>query len=327
MTFCLRNAGATFQRCMQKCLLEQLGRNAHVYVDDIMVKTEKRGTLLEDLQETFENLRRFQIKLNPEKCVFGVPAGQLLGFLVSERGIQCNPAKIKAIERMERPTRVRDVKRFTGCLASLSRFISWLGEKALPLYQLMKKTTCFEWNDQADEAFQQLKRLLSTLPVLAAPADKEPMFLYIAATSRVVSTVIVVERPEDGRALPVQRPVYYLREVLSASKQNYPHYQKMCYGVYLTAKKLKQYFQEHSVTVVCMAPLAEIMGNKDASGRVAKWAIELAPFTIFYEPRTTIKSQALADFLVDWAETQYLPPVPDSTHWRMHFDRSKMRTG
>ena len=95
MTFDLRNAGATFQRCMQKCLLKQLGRNAHVYVDDIVVKTEKRGTLLEDLKETFDNLRRFQIKLNPEKCVFGVPAGQLLGFPVSERGIECNHVRSK----------------------------------------------------------------------------------------------------------------------------------------------------------------------------------------------------------------------------------------
>src|SRR3990170_3051786 len=109
MTFGMRNAGATFQRYMQKCLLKQLGRNAHVYVDDIVVKTEKRGTLLEDLKETFDNLRHFQIKLNPEKCAFGVPAGQLLGFLVSEHGIECNPVKIKAIERMERPTRLRDV--------------------------------------------------------------------------------------------------------------------------------------------------------------------------------------------------------------------------
>ena len=141
MTFGLRNAGTTFQRCMQKCLLKQLGRNAHVYVDDVVVKTEKRATLLEDLKETFENLRRFQIKLNPEKCIFGVPTGQLLGFLVSERDIECNHVKIKAIERMEVPNRLLDVQKFTGCLASISQFISRLGEKALPLYQLMKKTT------------------------------------------------------------------------------------------------------------------------------------------------------------------------------------------
>jgi ribonuclease HI len=169
--------------------------------------------------------------------------------------------------------------------------------------------------------------MLSIPPVLAAPAAKEPMFIYITATSQVVSTVIMVERPEEGKAQSVQRPVYYLSEVLSTSKQNYPHYQKMCYGVYFAAKKLKQYFQEHTITVVCTAPLAEIIGNRDASGRVAKWAIELAPHTILYQPRTTVKSQALADFLVDWAETQYLPPAPDSTHWRMHFDGSKMRTG
>ncbi|SPT17660.1 unnamed protein product [Triticum aestivum] len=327
MTFGLRNAGATFQRCMQKCLLKQLGINAHVYVDDIVVKTEKRGTLLEDLKETFANLRRFQIKLNPEKCVLGVPAGQLLGFLVSERGIECNPVKIKAIERMEIPTKLRDVQNFTGCLASLNRFISRLGEKALPLYRLMKKSTHFEWNDQANQAFHKLKKMLTTPPVLAAPTEKEPMLLYIVATSRVVSTVIVVQRPEEGRAQLVQRPVYYLSEVLSSSKQNYPHYQKMCYGVYFAAKKLKPYFQEHPITVVCTAPLAEIIGNRDASGRVAKWAIALAPYTIFSQPCTAIKSQALADFLVDWAETQYLPPAPDSTHWRMHFHGSKMRTG
>ena len=101
----------------------------------------------------------------------------------------------------------------------------------------------------------------------------------------------------------------------------------MCYGVYFAAKKLKQHFQEHSIMVVCTAPLADIIGNRDASGRVAKWAIELAPHTILYQQRTTIKSQALADFLINWTETQYLPPAPDSTHWRMHFDGSKMHTG
>ena len=95
-----------------------------------------------------------------------------------------------------------------------------------------------------------------------------------------------------------------MSEVLSISKQNYPHYQKMSYGVYLTAKKLKQYFQEHLVTVVSAAPIKEIIGCRDAFGRVAKWALQLAGHTILYEPRTTIKSQALAEFLVDWTETK-----------------------
>src|SRR4051812_41143745 len=95
----------------------------------------------------------------------------------------------------------------------------------------------------------------------------------------------------------------------------------------MAAKRLKPYFQAHPITVVISAPLADIMGSRDATGRVAKWAIEIASHNIQYEPRTTIKSQALADFLVDWAETQYTPPAPGSDHWRMHFDGSKMKSG
>ena len=104
---------------------------------------------------------------------------------------------------MEVPSRLLDVQKFTGCLASINQFISQLGKKVLPLYQLMKKTTFFEWNHKADKAFLQLKKMLTTPPVLAAPTPKEPMLLYITATSRVVSMVIVVERKEEGKELPV----------------------------------------------------------------------------------------------------------------------------
>src|SRR3954463_3341848 len=327
MPFGLKNGGATYQRTIQRCTHTQLVRNLHVYVDDLVVKSVKGVTLLDDLRKTFANLRTYQIKLNPEKCVFGVPDGKLLGFLVSERGIECNPEKIAAIERIEQPRNLKQVQKFTGCLASLSRFLSRLGEKEIPLYQLMKKTEKFTWTPQANEAFRELKHMLSTAPILVAPMEKEPMMLYIAATSRVISAVMVVERPEKDKAQPIQRPVYYISEVLSASKQNYPHYQKMCYGVYMVAKRLKPYFQAHLITVFSSAPLADIMGSRDATDRVAKWAIEIANYGIQYEPRTAIKSQALADFLVDWAETQYTPPVPDSDHWRMHFDGSKMKSG
>src|SRR3954464_15631803 len=153
MPFGLKNGGATYQRTMQRCVRPQLGRDIHVYVDDFMVKSVLGSTLLDDLKETFANLRAYQIKLNLEKCVFGVPAGKLLGFLVSEIGLECNPEKIAAIERMEQPKNLKQVQKFTGCLASLSRFLSRLGEKAIPLYQLMKKTEKFTWTPQASEAF------------------------------------------------------------------------------------------------------------------------------------------------------------------------------
>ncbi|KAK1646114.1 hypothetical protein QYE76_063919 [Lolium multiflorum] len=228
MPFGLKNAGATYQRCMQKCLQDQIGRNVHAYVDDVVVKTKETTTLLDDLRETFTNLRRFRMKLNPAKCTFGVPSGQLLGYLVSQRGIEANPEKISAWRR---------------------------------------------WNCRT--------------------------------TNRVVSVVLVVERkaPRDGW-FSAQSTI---SEVLSQSKQNYPHYQKVTYGVYMAAKKLKHYFQEHPIKVVATAPWRK-SSAQDANGRVAKWALDLAANTILYEARTAIKSQILADFFVDWAEMQYLPP-------------------
>ena len=176
------------------------------------------------MRETFANLKRFHIKLNPKKCTFGVPAGQLLGYLVSARGIEADPEKIQAILTMQRPSKLHDVQKLAGRVAALSRFISKLGEKALPFYRLMKKADKFEWTPEAEAAFTDLKRILTSPPILVAPKEREPLYLYVSATNRVVSTVLVVERMEEGHIQSIQRPVYYLTEVLSISKQRYPHY-------------------------------------------------------------------------------------------------------
>ena len=150
MPFGLKNAGATFQRLMRTALGAQMGRNAEAYVDDIVVKTREEHTLMEDLGETFANLRKVNIKLNPAKCVFGVPSGKLLGFLVSHRGIEANPDKIKAIEEMQPPRCLKDMQRLAGCMASLGRFISKFGESALPFFKIMKRSGTFKWTPEAD---------------------------------------------------------------------------------------------------------------------------------------------------------------------------------
>ena len=139
MPFGLKSAQATYQRCVQNCLHKQIGRNVHAYVDDIVVKSRKEETLIDDLRETFDNLRVYKMMLNPDKCVFGVPAGKLLGFLVSNRGIEANPEKIAAIISLAKPACINDVQYLAGRITALSRFISRLGEKAIPLYQMLKK--------------------------------------------------------------------------------------------------------------------------------------------------------------------------------------------
>ena len=132
--------------------------------------------------------------------------------------------------------------------------------------------------------------MLSSTPVLAALVETEPMLLYVAASNRVISIVIMVERKEEGHEYGVQRPIYYVSEVLTESKQRYPHFQKLAYGVFLGSRKLRHYFQEHPMMVVSTAPLSSIINNADATGRVAKWGIELSAFDISYKARDAIKS-------------------------------------
>jgi hypothetical protein len=130
----------------------------------------------------------------------------LLGFIVSKRGIEANPEKISAITKMGPIRDLKGVQRVTGCLAALSRFISRLGEKALPLYRLLKKSEHFSWTLEAEEALTKLKATLSNSPILVPPTPGEPLLLYVAATTQVVSAVLVVERAEEAHTLPVQRP-------------------------------------------------------------------------------------------------------------------------
>jgi hypothetical protein len=285
MPFGLRNAGATYQRCMQRVFGDHIGRTVEAYVDDIVVKTRKADDLVDDLRIAFGCLRANEVKLNPEKCVFGVPRGMLLGYIVSQRGIKANPEKVAALERMGPIRDMKGVQKVLGCLAALSCFISRLGEKALPLYRLLKKHEHFSWTVEAQEALEKLKATLAYTPILTPPRGDKPLYHYVTATTQVVSAVIVVERAEEGHALPVQRPVYYISEVLSETKARYSQIQKLLYAVVLARRKLRHYFEAHPVTVVSSFPLGEIIRNPDAACRIAKWSVELMGETLAYTPR------------------------------------------
>jgi len=287
MPFGLKNASATYQHCMQTCFSDQINPSVvpdqtepprptvAIYVDDIVMKTPCADDLVATLDATFANLRRFKIKLNLEKCTFGVPKGKLLGYFMSERGIEANRDKIAAIANMGPIRSVKGVQRLTSCLATLSIFISRLGEQGLPLYKLLKKSDTFVWTEEARQALDRLKNLLPSALVLVTPDHHEPLLLYLAATSHVVSTALMVEWEEPSHTLKVQRPVYFVSEVLIDTRSHYPQTQKLLYAVVMATKKLQHYFIEHEVSVVTSFPLGDIVRNRDAVRRISKWAVEL----------------------------------------------------
>jgi hypothetical protein len=138
----------------------------------------------------------------------------------------------------------------------------------------------------------------------------------------VVSTKLVVEQVEEGHTNPVQHPVYFISDVLGPSKIRYPHVLKLLYAVLLTAHKLRHYFDDHKVIVVTGFPIGDILHNKEAVGKIAKWAYELRAHDIEFWPRTTIKTQALVDFISEWTEHQVPESLEVTEIWRIYFDGS-----
>ena len=140
MPFELKNARATYQRLMNKMFAHQLGRNVQVYVDDMLVKSVRENDHLSDLQETFDTLWLYNMKLNPNKCMFGVTTGKFLGFMVSQRGIEVNPEKVRAIMELEPPKTVKAGQSLNGKVTALNRFVSKATDKCLPFFRVLKKS-------------------------------------------------------------------------------------------------------------------------------------------------------------------------------------------
>ena len=219
MPFGLKNAGATYQRMVNKVFQSQIGRNLEVYVDDMITKSKQASGHAADLRETFMTLRKHQMRLNPEKCVFGVTGGKCLDFLVDERGIEANPEKIRAIRDMKSPRSVKELQKLTGCLAALGRFLSKSADKCSPFFKTLKQSK-FEWTKEAEESFNQLKDHLSSLPRLVSPINGEGLILYVSVPEYSLSGVLISEREKQ------QLPVYYISHAFRCSEGNYSEVEK-----------------------------------------------------------------------------------------------------
>ncbi len=279
MPFGLKNAGATYQRLVNKIFKEQIGRNMEVYVDDMLVKSRHADQHIADLEETFATLRKFRVKLNPAKCAFGASAGRFLGFIVNQRGIEANPDKIKAIQDMSPPTKVKEVQELAGRVAALGRFVAKSAERCQPFFKVLKHPKDFLWTAECQVAFDQLKEYLASPPLLSKPQEGEMLYLYLAVSPTAVSAVLVREEAK------LQKPVYYISRVLRDAETRYTKAEKIAFALLTATRRLRPYFQAHSVTLLTDQPLRQILSNPENAGRLVKWAVELGEFDIRYQPR------------------------------------------
>uniref|UniRef100_A0A2N9F1B6 Uncharacterized protein n=1 Tax=Fagus sylvatica TaxID=28930 RepID=A0A2N9F1B6_FAGSY len=318
MPFGLKNAGATYQRLVNKMFHDQIGRNVEVYVDDMLVKSKENEDHLKDLKETFQALRTYNMKLNPEKCAFGVSSGKFLGFMVSQRGIEANPDKIKAILEMSPPTTVKEVQSLTGKAAALNRFVSRSTDKCLPFFKVLRKA--FQWTEECQRAFEELKVYLSSPPLLSPSKTGEELYLYLAVSSSAVSSALIREEER------VQKPVYYTSRALKGAEERYSNMEKLAFALLIASRKLRPYFQAHSIVVLTDYPLRKAMNKPDAAGRLIQWSIEMSEFDIDYRPRTAIKAQALADFIAEFTHPWEEEGEPEQLEtWTVNIDGSSTK--
>jgi len=321
MPFGLKNASATYQRLMDKVLAPMLGRNVHAYVDDMVVTSQERGRHPHDLEELFDTIAKYRLKLNPEKCVFGIEAGKFLGFMLTERGIEANPDKCATIIAMRSPTSVKEVQQLTGRMTALSRFVSAGGEKGHPNFECLKSNSRFVWTDECEAAFLKLKEYLATPPVLCKPRAGVPLQLYFAVTEWAISSVLVQEQDQ------VQRPIYFVSKALQGSETRYQSLEKVALAVVFSARRLRHYFHSFTVAVMTDLPIQKVLQKPDVAGRMVRWAVELSEFDIHYEPRGSIKGQVYADFVVELSPGSAPQEVELGSQWMLSVDGSSNQQG
>ncbi|XP_017216818.2 uncharacterized protein LOC108194379 [Daucus carota subsp. sativus] len=323
LPFGLLNAGATFQRTMDTVFADQIGRNMEIYVDDMIVKSVKAPSHAKDLRETFDCIRKNQIRLNPAKCSFGLGGGKFLGYLLTQRGIEADPSQIAAVRDMQPPKTVKDLQILTGCIAALRRFIPQSSKRSLPMYEAIKqasKARHFEWTQECQSSLDDIKEFLANPPILARAIPGEPLKLYLSASDSTTAAVLIKEEGTE------QRPVYYASHMLKDTETRYSKIEKLVLALVTASRKLRQYFQGRSITVMTSQPLRRVLHRPDISGRLAAWTIELSQFNLEFEPRNSMKSQALSDFVAEcnFSESPQQGPAQSLTDkaWTLYTDGS-----
>jgi ribonuclease HI len=205
---------------------------------------------------------------------------------------------------MQPPQSRKDVQKLTCRIALLNQFISMLAECSLPFFTVLRGSAKIVWGVEQQKAFESLKSHLEKLPTLSSPERGQPLIIYVLATHVAVSGALVVDKEivRSGKAMKQQFPVYFVSEVLTGSKRFYSEMEKNCYAIVMSARKVRHYFEAHTIKVLTNQPLNDIFGNRESSRRISKLSMEHSEHVVHFEKRSAVKSQILADFVAKWME-------------------------
>ena len=330
MPFGLKNAGATYQRAMNAIFHDLIGTFLECYIDDIIVKSDGIDNHIEHLRKSFDRMRSFKLKLNPLKCAFGVSAGNFLGYVVHKKGIQIDKNKAQAIIQSKPPSNKKELQRFLGQVNFLRRFISNAAGKTKVFSPFLKLNdhAQLSWEEKHQQAFEGLKKYLSTPPVLMPPKDDRPMKLYISAAETSIGVLLAQDNDERK-----EQAVFYLSRFLNSAECNYSFVEKLCLALYFAAMKLRYYLLPREVYVISNYDLIKYMLTKPIlRNRIGKWVLAMSEFSLTYVPQKAVKGQALADFLADHPNQEESQETCEigaitSTPWKLWFDGSRTEVG
>ena len=322
MTFGLKNAGATYQRAMNYIFHDLIGKLVEIYIDDVVVKSASVEGHLEDLRRILDRTRKFGLRMNPKKCAFGVTAGQFLGFLVHERGIEIGLKSQEAVRTMKPPTTKKELQSLIGKINFVRRFISNLSGRIEPFMGLVKIKSDeeFRWGAEQQRAFDEIKEYLTKPPVLVPPQQDRPFYIYLSVADTSIASVVV--QVYDG----LEKVAFYISRRMLDAETRYPEIEKLCLCLFFTCTKLRHILLSAEIVIICKSDVIKHMLSAPVlKGRLGKWMFALSEFDIRYQPAKAVKGQALADLIAERINTDIA--ALSVRAWAMFFDGSACDDG
>ncbi|XP_054811516.1 uncharacterized protein LOC129312805 [Prosopis cineraria] len=296
MPFGLKNAGATYQRAMVALFHDMMHKEIEVYVDDMVAKSAENKSHVGVLRKLFGRLREYRLRLNPNKCIFGALSGKLLGFIVSRKGIEVDPDKVRAIREMPSPQTEKEVRSFLGRLNYIARFIANLTATCEPMFKLLKKNCKGTWDDDCQKAFDKIKDYLLNPPILVPPSPDRPLILYLTTLPRSMGAMLG-QLDDSGKK---ERAIYFLSKKFNECEARYPVIERTCCGLVWATRRLRQYMLYYTTWLISRVdPLKYIFESPHITGRVLKWQVVLSEYDIKHVMQKSVKGSAIADHLAD----------------------------